>query len=57
MYGGGVLVKGDALGRSGSEDVVRLAGVTKRYGGRSAATTAFNDIAPGFERATGFAPP
>ena len=29
---------------SGSEDVVRLAGVTKRYGGRSAATTALDDI-------------
>ena len=31
-------------------DVVRLAGVTKRYGGRSAATTALNDITLSFER-------
>ena len=46
----GVLVKGDALGSSGNEDVVRLAGVTKRYGGRNAATTALNDITLGFER-------
>jgi putative ABC transport system ATP-binding protein len=30
--------------------VVRLAGVTKRYGGRSAATTALNDITLSFER-------
>src|ERR1700733_12048013 len=46
----GVLVKGDALGSGGNEDVVSLAGVTKRYGGRSAATTALNDITLGFER-------
>ncbi|HET9973209.1 MAG TPA: ATP-binding cassette domain-containing protein, partial [Streptosporangiaceae bacterium] len=43
-------MKGDALGSSGNEDVVRLAGVTKRYGGRSAATTALNDITLSFER-------
>ena len=43
-------MKGDALGSGGNEDVVRLAGVTKRYGGRSAATTALNDITLGFER-------
>jgi putative ABC transport system ATP-binding protein len=30
--------------------MVRLAGVTKRYGGRSAATTALNDITLSFER-------
>src|SRR5215813_2935700 len=35
---------------SGTEDVVRLAGVTKRYGGRSAATTALNDITLSFKR-------
>jgi putative ABC transport system ATP-binding protein len=43
-------VKGSVLGSSGHEDVVRLAGVTKRYGGRSAATTALNDITLGFGR-------
>lgn len=30
--------------------MVHLAGVTKRYGGRSAAVTALNDITLGFER-------
>jgi ABC-type glutathione transport system ATPase component len=48
--GEGVLVKGDALGSSGNEDVVRLSGVTKRYGGRSTAVTALNDITLGFGR-------
>ena len=44
-------MKGDALGSGGNEDVVRLAGVIKRYGGRSAATTALNDITLGFSEA------
>ena len=43
-------MKGNVQGSSGNEDVVRLAGVTKRYGGKSAATTALNDITLGFER-------
>jgi putative ABC transport system ATP-binding protein len=43
-------VKGDAQGSSGYEVVVRLAGVTKRYGGKSAAATALDDITLGFER-------
>jgi len=43
-------VKGDALGGRGNEDVVRLAGVTKRYGRKSASTTALNDITLSFER-------
>ena len=33
-----------------NEDVVCLAGVTKRYGGRGAATTALDDITLGFGR-------
>jgi len=44
------LVKGSVLGSSGHEDVIRLAGVTKLYGGRGAATTALNDITLGFGR-------
>jgi putative ABC transport system ATP-binding protein len=35
---------------SGNEDVVRLVGVTKRYGGRGAATTALNDVTLSFGR-------
>ncbi len=38
------------VGGSGNDDVVRLAGVTKRYGGKSAATTALNDVTLSFER-------
>jgi putative ABC transport system ATP-binding protein len=43
-------VKSSVLGGSGHEDVVRLEGVTRRYGGRGTATTALNDVTLGFER-------
>ena len=43
-------MKGDARSSVGHDDAVHLAGVTKRYGGRSAATTALNDITLSFER-------
>ena len=43
-------MSGQRLDGSGDEDVVRLTGVTKRYGGKGATTTALDAITAGFER-------
>lgn len=42
----------ERLDGSGHADVVHLAGVTKRYGGRGATTTALDAVTLGFERGT-----